>query len=142
MTDKQKALVQESFKKVLPIAEVAGNMFYDRLVEMDPSLRPLFRIDLKDQGRKLMQIIEVAVKGLDHIEALLPALEQLGQRHTIYGVRKEHYETGGAALLWTLERGLGPDFTPEVKEAWAAVYCLLTDVMQHGAETVTGVFQV
>ena len=144
MTDKQKALVQESFEKVRPIAETAANLFYNRLFTLDPSLRGLFRGDMNEQGRKLMQMIAVAVKGLDHLEALVPAVEELGRRHVGYGVRDAHYETVGSALLWTLERGLGADFTPEVKEAWAVVYGLLTDVMQRGAKTasMSGAFQV
>jgi hemoglobin-like flavoprotein len=137
MTDKQKALVQESFEKVRPIAETAANLFYNRLFTLDPSLRGLFRGDMNEQGRKLMQMIAAAVTGLDHLEALVPAVEELGRRHVRYGVRDAHYETVGSALLWTLERGLGADFTPEVKEAWAVVYGLLTDVMQRGAKTAS-----
>ena len=137
MTDKQKALVQESFEKVRPIAETAANLFYNRLFTLDPSLRGLFRGDMNEQGRKLMQMIAVAVKGLSHLEALVPAVEELGRRHAGYGVIDAHYETVGSALLWTLERGLGADFTPEVKEAWTVVYGLLTDVMQRGAKTAS-----
>jgi len=134
MTDKQKALVQESFEKVEPIAESAANLFYNRLFTLDPSLRALFRGDMNQQGRKLMQMIDIAVKGLDHLDALVPAVEELGQRHACYGVRDEHYETVGSALLWTLERGLGANFTPEVKEAWIVVYGLLTDVMRRSSK--------
>jgi hemoglobin-like flavoprotein len=133
MTNKQKLLVQDSFEKVRPIAEAAAALFYDRLFTLDPSLRALFRGDQKEQGRKLMQMIAVAVKGLDNLEQLVPAVEQLGRRHSGYGVQNEHYDTVGAALLWTLEAGLGPDFTEEVKEAWATVYALLADVMQRGS---------
>jgi len=133
MTNKQKLLVQDSFEKVRPIAEVAAALFYERLFTLDPSLRALFRGDQKEQGRKLMQMIAVAVKGLDNLEQLVPAVEELGRRHSGYGVRNEHYDTVGAALLWTLEAGLGPDFTEEVKEAWTGVYALLAGVMQGGS---------
>jgi len=133
MTNKQKLLVQDSFEKVRPIAEVAAALFYERLFTLDPSLRALFRGDQKEQGRKLMQMIAVAVKGLDNLEQLVPAVEELGRRHSGYGVRNEHYDTVGAALLWTLEAGLGPDFTEEVKEAWTGVYALLAGVMQRGS---------
>jgi hemoglobin-like flavoprotein len=130
MTEKQKFLVQESFQKVQPIAEAAARLFYDRLFTLDPSLRSLFRGDLQEQGRKLMQMIGMAVKGLDRLDQLVPAVENLGRRHAGYGVRNEHYETVGTALLWTLEQGLGEDFTEDVKEAWATVYGLLAGVMQ------------
>jgi hemoglobin-like flavoprotein len=130
MTDKQKVLVQESFEKVRPIADAAASLFYDRLFTLDPSLRALFRGDMKEQGQKLMQMIGMAVKGLDKLNELVPAVENLGRRHGGYGVRTEHYETVGTALLWTLEQGLGADFNEDVKEAWATVYGVLAGVMQ------------
>src|SRR5215475_8639333 len=128
----QKTLVQTSFAQVLPIAEAAAALFYRRLCELDPTLRPLFKGDLKEQGRKLMDMLTLAVKGLDRPEALLPALTALGRRHAGYGVNKHDYETVGEALLWTLEQGLGPSFTPDVREAWAALYRLVADTMRIG----------
>ena len=136
MTETQVALVQDSFKTLEPIADVAADMFYARLFELDPSLRPLFRTDRKEQGRKLMQMIGVAVKGLSHLEQILPAVEQLGRRHVQYGVRTEHYEIVGQALLWTLANGVGSAFTPEVRGAWAAAYDLLAAAMQRAANSV------
>src|SRR6476619_5073624 len=106
MTLTEKNLVQQSFAQVAPIADVAAELFYGRLFELDPSLKPMFRSDMKDQGRKLMQMLAVVVKGLDRLEEILPAVHQLGRRHADYGVRDEDYDTVGAALLWTLEKGL------------------------------------
>lgn len=129
MNSNQKALVQESFAQVRPMAEAAAALFYGRLFELDPTLRPLFKGDLKEQGRKLMDMLGLAVKGLDRPEALIPALETMGQRHAGYGVKDRDYETVGEALLWTLEQGLGPNFTPEVKEAWTVLYRLVAEIM-------------
>jgi len=129
----QKKLVQSSFAKVVPIAETAAELFYSKLFALDPSLKPLFKGDLKEQGRKLMRMISMAVNGLDRLEALVPAVQDLGRRHVLYGVQPAHYDTVGEALLWTLERGLGPDFTPEVKEAWTVVYGILASVMKEAA---------
>src|SRR5215510_6244662 len=126
----QKKLVQTSFAQVRTIAETAAALFYRRLFELDPTLRPLFKGDLKEQGRKLMDMLGLAVKGLDRPEALLPALATMGRRHAGYGVKERDYETVGEALLWTLEQGLGPSFTPEVREAWATVYRLVADTMR------------
>src|SRR5262245_8268570 len=117
MTPHQKMLVQTTFAQVAPIAETAAALFYARLFELDPSLRPMFSADLNEQGRKLMQMIGVAVAGLDKLDALVPAVRALGQRHAGYGVRDEHYATVAEALLWTLETGLGEAFTFEVREA-------------------------
>jgi len=128
----QKALVQTSFAQVRPIADAAAALFYRRLFELDPTLRPLFKGDMKEQGRKLMEMIDLAVKGLDRSEALLPALAALGRRHAGYGVNESDYETVGAALLWTLEQGLGPSFTPDIREAWAALYRFVADTMREG----------
>jgi hemoglobin-like flavoprotein len=128
----QKALVQTSFAQVRPIADAAAALFYRRLFELDPRLRPLFKGDMEEQGRKLMEVLGLAVKGLDRPEALLPVLAALGSRHAGYGVNEHDYETVGEALLWTLEQGLGPSFTPEVREAWTALYGFVADTMRNG----------
>jgi hemoglobin-like flavoprotein len=122
-------LVQESWKQVLPIAPQAGTLFYNNLFEAAPQLRPLFKGDLEQQAAKLMQMIDVAVSKLDEPEVLLPALQQLGRRHAGYGVAAAHYAPVGAALLKTLEQGLGDKFTPHAREAWTQVYGTMTQVM-------------
>jgi len=132
MTPKQKQLVQNSWEKVLPISEAAAALFYGRLFELDPSTRPLFKhTNMPEQRKKLMNMIGAAVNGLNAIDQLIPAVSNLGRRHMAYGVTDEHYTTVGKALLWTLEQGLGADFTPEVKEAWTTVYGLLADTMKN-----------
>jgi hemoglobin-like flavoprotein len=136
MTPEQKDLVQGSFAKVAPIAPQAAALFYGRLFELDPSLKPLFKSDLKDQGDKLMKTLAFAVNGLDDLGAIVPAVEDLGKRHVAYGVKDEHYATVGAALLWTLEKGLGDAFTDDVKEAWVEVYGVLSTTMKKAAATV------
>jgi hemoglobin-like flavoprotein len=133
LTPNQKTLVQESFAKVAPIADAAAVLFYGRLFEIDPSLQRMFRGDMTEQRRKLMQMLVGAVKGLDHLDRLVPVVQDLGRRHAAYGVIDAHYDTVGSALLWTLEKGLGEAFTPEVKDAWAAVYGLLATTMKDAA---------
>jgi hemoglobin-like flavoprotein len=130
MKSEQIVLVQSSWEKVKPISETAAALFYGRLFELDPSLKPLFKAPIEEQGRKLMGMITIAVNGLDRLEALVPAVQELGARHVGYGVKDHHYDTVGAALLWTLEQGLGPDFTPEVREAWSQTYSVLADTMR------------
>jgi hemoglobin-like flavoprotein len=129
----QAALVQASFTKVQPIAVVAAELFYGRLFELDPNLKPLFRGDMTEQGHKLMTMLGVAVANLTKPEIVMPALVKLGQNHASYGVTEAHYETVGNALLWTLEKGLGDEFTNEVKEAWVAVYTVVADTMKAAA---------
>jgi len=133
MNSRQKVLVQDSFEKVVPIADTAAALFYGRLFELDRSLRPMFMIDLKQQGGKLMNMLELVVRGLDDLDQLIPSLRVLGRRHAAYGVKPEHFNAVASALLWTLDKALGEDFTPEVKEAWAAVYALLATTMQEAA---------
>jgi len=135
VTSRQKTLVQDSFASLAPLLEDAAALFYRRMFELDPMIRRIFPEDMGSQHRKLAQMLTAAVKGLDHLEQLVPVLQDLGQRHAAYGVSKRYYETGGAALLWTLEKGLGPAFTPELKEAWATVYAFLTMTMQGGVRT-------
>ena len=137
MTPDQKFLVQNTFEKVAPRAEEVATLFYDRLFELDPSVKPLFTSDIHEQGRKLMQMIAVAVRGLDRLEEIVPAVQELGRRHVDYGVQEQHYDTVGAALLWTLEQGLQEEFTAETKEAWATVYGLLAQTMKDAASQVS-----
>lgn len=133
MTPRQKELVQASWAKVVPIADTAAGLFYGKLFELDPSLRPMFSTDIKEQGKKLMTMITLAVKGLDDLNALVPAVQALGKRHVGYGVKDQHYVTVATALLWTLEKGLGEAWNPELRDAWIAVYTVLADTMKAGA---------
>ncbi len=133
MTPTQIELVQATWASVIPIQDTAAQLFYGRLFELDPGLRPLFKDDMTEQRRKLMTMISLAVNGLTKLDSLLPAVRDLGRRHLAYGVSRQHYGTVGAALLWTLEQGLGTAFTGEVKEAWTAVYSALATTMQQGA---------
>jgi hemoglobin-like flavoprotein len=133
LTVAQKDLVQNSFKSIATIADDAAILFYQKLFELDPSLKRMFPGDMTEQRKKLMQMLTAAVKGLDRLEQLVPVVQDLGRRHGGYGVTESHYDTVGAALLWTLEAGLGRDFTPEVKEAWTAVYVLLATTMKNAS---------
>ena len=122
--------MQGTWEKVVPIADTAAELFYGKLFELDPDLKPLFKdSDMKEQGKKLMQMIGAAVKGLDTLGELVPAVQSLGKRHVKYGVKDEHYDTVAAALLDTLNKGLGDDFTEETKEAWTITYTTLASLM-------------
>jgi len=134
MPPEQRARVKETWRKGAPRADAAARLFYDRLFEIDPTTQPLFKtIDLADQRRKLIQALTMVVQGLDHLETLVPMIADLGRRHAQFGVTDAHYDTVGAALLWTLEQGLGSAWTPEVKVAWSCAYALLADVMRGAA---------
>ena len=135
MTTNEKSLVKETFAKVVPIADRAAALFYGRLFELDPSLRSLFPTDIREQGKKLMQMLGYCVGKLDALDELVPAVKELGRKHAGYGAEEEDYATVGGALLWTLEQGLGAAFTPEVKTAWTAVYELLAATMLEGAKS-------
>jgi len=129
VTPQQIELVQASFQKVVPIAGTAADLFYDRLFETAPQVRTLFPDDLSEQKKKLMAMLGTAVANLHKLETILPAVKALGERHKGYGVTAAHYAPVGAALLWTLEKGLGPDFTPDTKAAWTEAYTALAGVM-------------
>ncbi|OYP38224.1 globin family protein [Rhodopirellula sp. MGV] len=133
MTPEQITLVQTSWEKVKPISEQAAELFYGKLFELDPSLRPLFKGDMKEQGKKLMATLNLAVVSLTKLEEILPAVQDLGRRHVQYGVPDESYQTVGQALLWTLGQGLGDDFTDDVKTAWTVTYVTLSNVMLEAA---------
>ena len=132
-TDDQIAIVRSTFAAVDKIADTAAELFYNKLFELDPSVRGMFKGDMVAQGRKLMIMIKTAVAGLDRLETIVPAVEKLGKRHVGYGVIDSHYDTVGAALLWTLGQGLGDAFTAEAEEAWTSVYGTLAATMKHAA---------
>ena len=126
--------VQTTWKALEPIAPVAAQLFYDNLFAAAPDVRALFKGDMDDQGHRLMTMIGNAVRGLRHFEGLQAALRAMGARHVAYGVEDAHYAIVGAALLKTLAQGLGPQFTPEVEEAWTVVYGFIAETMQAGSQ--------
>lgn len=139
MTPDQRIHVQETWKQVAPIADTASAMFYERLFEIDPDLRRLFAAtDMAAQRRKLVEAISGVVGGLDHLDDIVPQIADLGRRHGTYGVTDAHYDTVGAALLWTLEQGLGDAWTPAVKAAWVTAYTTIAGVMQSAAAEAKG----
>ena len=129
MTPEQVQLVQQSFAKVVPIADQAAVLFYDRLFEIAPQVKELFPADMAEQRRKLMATLAIVVNGLSSLESILPAASALATRHVAYGAKAEHYPVVGAALLWTLEKGLGEAWTKDVADAWTAAYALLSSFM-------------
>jgi hemoglobin-like flavoprotein len=133
MTPEQIALVEQSFAKILPIKDRAAGLVYDRLFEIDPSLRALFKGDMARQRSMLAVAIAMIVRGLRTPVTIVPALQEMGRRHAGYGVRPEHYATVGEALLWALERALGEGFTPETRTAWAEAYDLVASTMIEAA---------
>src|SRR5690242_3663963 len=129
MTPEQVSLVQQSFSKVAPIADTAAVLFYDRLFEVAPAVKTMFPADMTEQRKKLMATLAVVVNGLSNLESILPAASALATRHVAYGARPEHYPVVGSALLWTLEKGLGEAWTPDLAAAWSAAYTTLSDYM-------------
>jgi hemoglobin-like flavoprotein len=135
MTPAQKRLVRVTFARVAPNADTAAELFYRRLFELDPSLEALFHGDMQEQGHKLMEMLASAVHTLDEPALLAPTVRALGRRHARYGVTDQHFETVGAALLWTLEQRLGSGFTPEVADAWTSLYGVLATTMKDAMAT-------
>lgn len=129
VSEQQKALVQESFKVVEKISDVAADMFYQRLFDIEPDLRSLFSEDLREQKKKLMGALKVLVNTLDNPDKLIPILEDMGRKHKTYGVVEDHFVPVADALVWTLEEGLGSDFTEEVRHAWTALYSAVASIM-------------
>jgi nitric oxide dioxygenase len=134
MTPEQLQLIRNSFAKVAPIKDQAAALFYGRLFELDPSLRPLFKGDMAAQGAKLMVALGAVVASLDRLARILPAIRQLGRQHAAYGVRPDHYATVGEALIWTLQQAQGADFTPALRRAWTDAYGRLAWAMIAAAE--------
>lgn len=133
MTSEEITLVQTTFSKVLHISDTAADLFYQRLFELEPSVRPLFSEDMGEQKKKLMSTLKTVVFSLRQLDTIIPAIQDLGKRHVRYKVEDRHYETVGAALLWALEQGLGNDWTIDVKNAWISAYIVISKVMKDAA---------
>lgn len=136
MTPQQINILKSSWAKVVPIKDTAAELFYRKLFELDPAVKPLFKGDMKEQGRKLMAAINTVVNGVDNLGPMVPVLQDMGKRHVAYGVTDAHYDTVGAALIWTLGQGLGDAFTPDVKDVWVGAYTTIAGVMKEAAATV------
>jgi len=134
MTPRQIEIVKQSFAKIMPFKDQAAELFYCRLFELDPSLRLMFKSDMTEQKQKLMVAIALVVSNLEKMDSLLPTIRELGQRHKNSGVRNRHYDVVGAALLWTLEIGLGTSWTKELADAWQDAYGRVANAMIEGAE--------
>lgn len=133
MTPQQISLIQASWASVVPIQDTAAGLFYQRLFTLDPAVRPMFKGDMQEQGRKLMKMLGTVVNSLTRLDELVPVAQDMAKRHVGYGVQPAHYDTVGAALLWTLEQGLGSAFTDDTRDAWATAYGTLAGVMKEAA---------
>ncbi|MFP5407921.1 MAG: globin family protein [Gammaproteobacteria bacterium] len=133
MTPQQISLIQASWAAVVPIQDTAAGLFYQRLFALDPAVRPMFKGDMQEQGRKLMKMLGTVVNSLTRLDELVPVAQDMAKRHVGYGVQPAHYDTVGAALLWTLEQGLGSAFTDDTRDAWATAYGTLAGVMKEAA---------
>ena len=133
MNAAQQEIVRTTFAKLAVMPEVAGALFYQRLFDLNPEVRPLFKNDMRIQGVKLMTMLAMVVFNLHEPGRVLPAIRDLGVRHIGYGVKLEDYDALLEALLWALEQALGEDFTPAVRDAWAVCYGELAGEMKAAA---------
>ena len=143
MIPQRRQLVAESWKSLAPNGALVGTIFYRRLFEIDPSLRPMFAaVTMDDQIHKLVTMLDLVVHWLDVPDRLVPVVKKLGERHSTYGVRDDHFGKVGAALIGTLEEGLGDKFTPELRSAWTEAFLLISSLMRRGAAKISGAFPV
>jgi hemoglobin-like flavoprotein len=134
MTEKQIKLIEDSWDYIIMNTQEAGELFYGRLFEKNPGLKPLFKSNLQDQARKLIALITFAVNKLNNFSEVVSDIEALGIRHNAYGVEPKHYDMVGEALLWTLEQGLGDKWNDELLQAWSTLYTTLSEVMINASQ--------
>jgi hemoglobin-like flavoprotein len=130
MTAEQVKLVQITFEEVKPVSAAAAQLFYSRLFQLRPSLRQLFQADIQSQRQKLMQSLTVIVGSLEQPDRLAQAVQSMAQSHVRFHLQDEDYRVFGEALFWTIGQALGPSWTPSVREAWEAVYRLISSAMR------------
>jgi hemoglobin-like flavoprotein len=133
MNGHQITLVQQSFEKAAGLGEKVAEIFYAELFAIDPSLRAMFKGNMKEQHAKLLSALALVIRSLHAPEKIIAAAQKLAVKHLDYGVIPEHYTYVGNALLRTLKKGLGPEFTPELSDAWVAAFRTLAGVMKQAA---------
>jgi hemoglobin-like flavoprotein len=133
MTHEQIALVRKSFDRLRPLPRGAGKDFYDTLFALDPSLKSLFSTDIENQGAMFVVALGLALKGLDDDGVVDESLRELGRRHVLYGAKDVHFDAFREALLCMFAQRLGPEFTPEMAEAWRAAFDRISAVMKAAA---------
>lgn len=136
MTTKQIKLVQESWQLVAAMdSQSVGSLFYNRLFEIAPQVRPMFsRSPLDEQSRKLLSMISYVICKLKSLDDIMEEVKKLARRHVNYGVQEEHYIMVGRALLWTLETGLGDKWNNELEKSWTVCYAILAEAMIKAAK--------
>jgi hemoglobin-like flavoprotein len=134
MNEHEIRLIQTSFEAARPRANELGELFYGRLFQQHPELRPMFPTDIKPQAKKLVGVLAIVVASLDRLGEILPVVQGLGRNHGAYGVKPHHYDQVGATLIWTLDQMMGDLFTSDVRQAWIVAYTTLSEVMMAAAD--------
>ena len=134
MTSHQIVLIKGSWQAAATLGDAVGELFYGRLFEIAPEVKPMFsQITIKEQSKKLLSMLSYVIHKLDSLQDILDEVAKLAQRHAHYGVRPEHYIVVGEALLWTLEKDLAEKWNDELKEAWTLCYMTLSGAMIQAA---------
>ncbi len=133
MNANQVALVQQSFEKAAKLGEKVAEIFYAELFSIDPALRGMFKGDMHEQRKKLLTTLAFVVRSLHAPEKIIQPAQNLAVKHVRYGVKPEHYTLVGNALLRTLKKGLGAEYTAELHDAWVAAFRTLANIMKEAA---------
>lgn len=137
MTTPQITLVKQTWSAVATLDPVTvGSLFYNRLFEIAPEVRPMFRGEIPEQSKKRLMMLHYVIQKLDSLDDIMAEVQHLARRHVGYGVQPRHYDVVGQALLWTLEQGLAPAWTPDVRAAWVTCYTTLSGAMIAAGEEV------
>lgn len=129
MTQSEKQMIRDSYEQIRTYQESVFMLFYGRMFQLDPSIKPMFKNDMREQSKKLVDTLDILVGSLDGLEKLLPAVRELGRSHAGYGVKPHHYETLASAMLWAFGQALSGSFPPEVRAAWRKVLELVSSEM-------------
>jgi hemoglobin-like flavoprotein len=134
MTDSNILAVKNSWSYIMFQSEEFSGLFYQKLFELNPSLRHLFKGNIEEQGSKLMRMLTMIIARLQRLQDIETEVKALGHRHVGYGTRPEHYQTVGQALLWSLENALGDRWSEETRKAWTEAYTIMANTMLQGAQ--------
>jgi hemoglobin-like flavoprotein len=135
ITPQQVALIRQSFDAIWPVRGKLSDLFYERFFALAPDARALFPDDMERQSRKLMDMIAAIVGAIEHREVFRTIITRSGRDHVRFGAKPEHFAAFGEALIWGLQQQFGAAFTPEQRDAWAALYSAVQHDMLAGARS-------
>lgn len=131
LSEQTRTIVKSTAPVLAEHGKTITTVFYRNMFEAHPELLNIFNQANQKQGRQqtaLANTVYAAAVHIDNLEAILPAVVQIANKHVSLGVKAEHYPIVGEYLLKAIQEVLGDAATDEIINAWAEAYGVIADV--------------